>query len=382
MKKTVSLLLSLFLICQSLCGLGLMCSAEVLLDDEIASAILIESKTGQVLYEKDADLELIPASVTKVMTMLIIMEEIDSGRLALDDLVTTSKYAASMGGSQVYLKEGEQLTVNDMLKAITMASANDACVAMAEHISGSEEAFVAMMNKRANELSMTHTNFQNTNGLDDTVTEHYTSARDIVVMSRELINNHPKILEYTSVWMDTLRDGSFGLTNTNRLVRFYQGANGLKTGSTSKAGFCISASAEREGMQLICVIMKAPSRDIRNEAAKKLLDYGFANFTTVSFEADTISSQPVKCSQNDVSDFYIPSYYGVIPKSKAGKLDRKIILNDNIKAPLAAGDPVGTVQYISGEDTVYEDKIVASEDVKKVTYIGLVLRIFKKMLGA
>jgi D-alanyl-D-alanine carboxypeptidase (penicillin-binding protein 5/6) len=226
---------------------------------EAKSAILIEANTRTVLYEKDADMALPPASVTKVMTMLLVMEAIDSGKISLEDTVTVSAYASKMGGSQVYLEEGEQMSVHELLKCVVVASANDACVALAEHIAGSEEAFVSMMNARARELKMEHTNFENTNGLDDDTKNHVISARDIATMSAELIINHPKILEYSSIWMDSIRGGAFGLTNTNRLIRFYNGANGLKTGSTSKAKFCISASAKRGNTQLICVVMGAPT---------------------------------------------------------------------------------------------------------------------------
>lgn len=355
-------------------------SADVNIDDSIASAILIEATTGKVLYEKDADATHIPASVTKVMTMLLIMEAIESGELSYDDMVTASANAASMGGSQVYLKEGEQFSVTDMLKSITMASANDACVAMAEHIAGSEEAFVDMMNKKAETLGMVNTNFENTNGLDDTVTDHYTSARDISIMSRELINRYPEILDFTSVWMDTVRDGSFGLTNTNRLVRFYKGANGLKTGSTSKAGFCISASAKRDDMQLIAVIMKAPSRDIRNEAAKKLFDYGFASYGMLSYDEDVMKDQYVKGGKTDYTDFYISPYTDVLPKDRTTGVEREIKLNDNITAPLAKGDVVGKVTYTLDGEIIHEDNIIASCGVDKMTYFGLISRLLKSFI--
>ena len=355
-------------------------SADVNIDDSIASAILIEAATGKVLYEKDSDTRHIPASVTKVMTMLLIMEAIESGALSYDDMVTASANAASMGGSQVYLKEGEQFSVTEMLKSITMASANDACVAMAEHIAGSEEAFVDMMNKKAVALGMVNTNFENTNGLDDTVTDHYTSARDISIMSRELINRYPEILDFTSVWMDTVRDGSFGLTNTNRLVRFYKGANGLKTGSTSKAGFCISASAQRDDMQLIAVIMKAPSRDIRNEAAKKLFDYGFASYGMLSYDEDVMKDQYVKGGKTDYTDFYIPPYTDVLPKDRTTGVEREIKLNDNITAPLAKGDTVGKVTYKLDGEIIHEDNIIASGDVDKMTYFGLISRLLKSFI--
>ena len=227
------------------------------------SAILMEATTGTVLYEQNPDEALPPASVTKIMTLLLVMEALEQGKIQYSDTVTASAHACSMGGSQIYLKEGEQMSVEDMIKSVVIASANDAAVALAEHIAGTEEAFVGLMNQRADELGMTNTNFENTNGLDDTATNHVTSARDIAIMSRALLR-HSKITEYSSIWMDTVRNGEFGLTNTNRLVRFYKGATGLKTGSTAKAGFCISATAERDGVSLICVIMAAPTRDIVN----------------------------------------------------------------------------------------------------------------------
>lgn len=356
-------------------------AAELTVDDSISSVILMEASSGAILYEKDADLELAPASVTKVMTMLLIMEAIDNGVISYSDMVTASANAASMGGSQVYLKEGEQFSVTDMLKSITMASANDACVAMAEHLCGSEEAFVQKMNERAAQLGMTHTSFENTNGLDDTTTAHYTSARDIAVMSRELITKHPDILDFTSVWMDSVRNGEFGLTNTNRLVRFYKGANGLKTGSTSKAGFCISASAERDGMQLICVIMKAPDRDTRNEAAKRVLDYGFANYTLTGYDDETLISQKVFCGIADNVCCTVEGFDTVLPKGDKVMLEREIILDNNITAPVTKGQRVGTVRYTVDGELLYEGSVTADTDVKKITYFGLVSRIFKKFLS-
>lgn len=240
-------------------------------------AILMEAATGQVLYEQNADEAMPPASVTKIMTLLLVMEAIEAGSLKWDDSVTASTRASSMGGSQIFLKEGEQMPVRDLVKSVVIASANDAALALAEAVSGSEEAFVRNMNQRATELGMKNTVFENTNGLDDTAKNHVTSARDIAIMSRELIR-HKEILTFSSTWMDTVRNGAFGLSNTNRLVRFYRGCNGLKTGSTAKAGFCVSATAERDGMTLICVIMGAANRDTRNAAAASLLDWGFANY--------------------------------------------------------------------------------------------------------
>ena len=249
---------------------GIPASAEPKAEDtapefglDCVSAILMEAQTGRVLYEKNADEPLPPASVTKIMTLLLVMEAIERGVFTLDTVLATSTRASQMGGSQIYLKEGEQMRVEDLIKSVVIASANDAAVVLAEAVAGSEEAFVAEMNKRATELGMKTAHFENTNGLDDTVTNHVLSARDIAIMSRELIK-YEKILEFSSTWMDSVRDGAFGLTNTNRLIRFYRGATGLKTGSTSKAKFCMSATAERDGMSLIAVIMAAPTRDRRS----------------------------------------------------------------------------------------------------------------------
>ena len=245
------------------------------------SAVLIDVATGTVLYEQNAHEALAPASVTKVMTMLLIMEAIDSGRITFDDMVTASEAAAAKGGSQIYLKVGESMSVSDMLKSIAVSSANDCACAMAEHLAGSESAFVEMMNAKAKELGMNDTNFVNCTGLDDeeSAKAHRTSAYDIAVMSRELLKNHPDIKKFTTIWMDTVRNGTFGLSNTNKMVRFYAGCTGLKTGFTSGAGYCLSASAERDGLELIAVVMGAATSQDRFAACKSMLDYGFANFS-------------------------------------------------------------------------------------------------------
>ena len=303
------------------------------------SAVLMEASTGKVLYAKNPDEALPPASVTKVMTLLLIMEDIDSGRLKYTDTVTASSNAASMGGSQIYLKEGETMTVEDLLKSVVIASANDAAVALAEHVAGSEEAFVKRMNDRAAELNMTATHFENTNGLDDTVSNHVTSAGDIAIMSRELIK-HKKILEFSSIWMDTIRNGTFGLTNTNRLVRFYKGATGLKTGSTSKAKFCISATARRDGMDLICVIMAADTRDIRNEEAKKLLDWGYANYELYSCPAEELERLAVAGGVSDKVNVYHEGFFCVVRKGEAAKVSKKAKLPEAVQAPIEKGEKV------------------------------------------
>ena len=307
--------------------------ADVSLELDCRSAILIEATTGKVLYEQNADEALPPASVTKVMTLLLVMEAIDAGTLRMDTLLSVSANAASMGGSQVYLKEGERMSVEDLLKSVVIASANDAAVALAEHTYGSEEAFVARMNQRAAELGMTNTHFENTNGLDDTAQNHVTSAGDIAIMSRELIK-HTEILEFSSTWMDTIRNGQFGLTNTNRLVRFYRGCNGLKTGSTAKAGFCVSVTAEREGMTLICVIMGAENRDIRNAEAQKLLDWGFATYGLFTAEAGTVGPVRITGGKQDDVILNYPRFTAVLPKGEISAVEHEVTLPKTLTAPV------------------------------------------------
>ena len=339
------------------------------------SAILIEANTGTVLYEKNADEPLPPASVTKVMTLLLVMEAIDSGKISYGDKVRASANACSMGGSQIYLRENEEMTVEDLLKSVIIASANDAAVALAEHISGSEELFVQQMNEKAAKLAMENTCFENTNGLDDTVNNHVTSARDIAIMSRELIK-YPKIIEYSSKWMDSIREGSFGLTNTNRLVRFYKGATGLKTGSTDKAGFCISATAERGEMSLICVVMGAETRDIRNSIATKLLDYGFNNYRIFSDDGDVIENIPVlKGERPTFSAEYRP--VKMIVSKDTGKISAGISIPETINAPIQLGDIVGVVSYTDGKGEICQVDIIAIENIDKCSFFDL----FRLFLG-
>ncbi len=354
--------------------------AEFTAESDARSLILIEAETGTVLYEKNADAPLPPASVTKIMTMLLVMEAIDSGKISADELVTVSETAAKMGGSQVFLEPGEQMSVSELLKCVTVASANDACVALAEHISGSEEAFVSLMNQRAAELGMTHTNFENTNGLDDTTVNHVISARDISIMSRELITKHEKILEYSSIWMDSIRGGAFGLTNTNRLIRFYQGANGLKTGSTSKAGFCISASAKRSGMQLICVVMGASTRDSRNEIAKKLFDYGFANYAYESFSPSEPKEIEVVGGGEKSLVLTYERYHTLTDKANSGKIKEEIVLPEKVIAPIKAGDVIGTAKYTVGDTVLAEIPIKAAFDVGRITFLQMLSRLFSSFI--
>lgn len=374
MKKILSLFLIVVLLLPSLV-LGTS-AAETPFDLSCASAILMEAGTGKVLYEKNADTALPPASVTKVMTLLLVMEAVASGKVGWDDPVTVSERAASMGGSQVYLKVGETMPLSDMVKSVVIASANDAAVALAEHISGSEEAFVARMNARAAELSMKNTHFENTNGLDDSVQNHVTSARDIAIMSRELIK-HPKILEYSSTWMDTIRDGAFTLTNTNRLVRFYPGATGLKTGSTAKAKFCISATAERNGVSLIAVIMGAETRDVRNAEAKKLLDYGFAGYGVYRDEDRALSPLPVDGGMNDTVSLTAAPFSVALPKEKISSVKAVVELPERVCAPLVKGDAVGRVLYTLDGEVLGESPIVVSDDVDRISFFEILRRLLK-----
>ncbi len=340
------------------------------------SGILMEASSGKVIFEQNADEALPPASVTKVMTLLLVMEAVDNGTLKLTDMIRTSANASSMGGSQIYLKEGEELSAEEMIKSVVISSANDAALALAEHIAGSEEAFVKKMNEKAAELGMKNTFFENTNGLDDTTQKHLTSARDIAIMSRELIK-HQKILEYSSIWMDTIRDGAFGLTNTNRLVRFYRGANGLKTGSTSKAGFCISATAERDGMTLIAVVMGAPTRDIRNAEAAKMLDYGFASYTLYTLEAEDLGKVRVLGGVLDECSIMHGSFSCVVPIADKGKIEVVYEIPESISAPVKKDKKVGMVHIMNGDNELGNAEILCKENVSKISFFGIFSRIFK-----
>ncbi len=362
MKKTVS-----FFICLTLCLFLPFISSAAEMELDAKSVILIEASSGKVLYEKNADEKLPPASVTKIMTMLLVMEAVSDGKIALTDTVTVSEKAAHMGGSQVYLEVGETMSVDEMMKCVAVASANDAALALAEHTYGSEEAFVERMNERAKELGMTNTNFENTNGLDDTTTEHYTSARDIAIMSKELLS-HEKIFDYTTIWMDSVRGGAFTLTNTNRLIRFYKGANGLKTGSTSKAKFCISASAEREGMQLIAVVMASSTRDARNTAAAKLLDYGFANYSYVEYPENDMGKTPVVGGVLEDVKIISGSFEGVVKKGDVKNIVPKAELPEKISAPVKNGDIIGKINYMLGDEIVGTADVIAAEDVPRVDF--------------
>ena len=345
------------------------------------SALLMEAASGQVLYELNADEKLPIASVTKTMTMLLVMEALDFGKIKLEDKVTTSDYAASMGGSQVFLEVGEEMSVQDMLKAIAVASGNDAAVAMAEFIAGTEPAFVEMMNKRAAELGCKNTHFINCNGLNETA-EHYSTARDVAVISKELLK-HEKILDYTTIWMDTLRNGEFGLSNTNKLIRFYKGANGLKTGSTSMAKYCLSATAKRDGMQLIAVVLAAPSSAERFASASKLLDYGFANYSVVNAakKIGTFEPMPVIGGKIEtVTPQADPNVSFIVKKGNQDKVDVATVLDEPLKAPLVKGQKIGTSTLtINGEKVAVCD-ILASEDIPRMSFGTMLVKLFYRWM--
>lgn len=338
-----------------------------ILNLESPSAILIEQSTGQVLYEHNSHEQLRPASVTKVMSILLIMEALDSEKITLIDSVPCSENAASMGGSQIWLDPRETLTVDEMLKAICVASANDCVVAMAEYIAGSEEAFVQMMNDKAKELGMNDTTFKNCHGLDED--GHVTSSYDIALMSRELLNNHPQITQYTTIWTDSLRDGKSELTNTNKLIKTYKGATGLKTGSTGLALYNLSASATRDDLSLIAVIMKAPSTKVRFAEATKLLDYGFNTFSFKQFgkKDDVVKTVNVNKGVCSTVDAILSENAGtLIEKGKDKNIEQNLTLDDTISAPITAGQKLGEISFTLDGNTLSTVDIVAKSDVEKM----------------
>lgn len=360
------------------------------LNIESASAVLIEGSTGSILYEKNKDERRFPASITKIMTLVLIFEALDAGKFTLSDKVTVSDHAASMGGSQVYLEPNETQTAEDMIKCITIASANDACVAMAEFIAGSETEFVAMMNQKAAELGMKNTKFMNCCGLDDTIAEgsHYSSAYDIALMSRELITKHPEITKYSTTWMDSIihvtkkGESEFGLTNTNKLVRTYTGITGLKTGSTSKAKYCLSASANRNNMDLIAVVMAAPEPKQRFAEAASMLDYGFANCSMYKDDNKDVVIKPVKIKRGKkekIQPVITSSYNYLLLKGKtADKITKKTMLSKSICAPVKQGDQIGEMVYSYDGQKIGSVPIVAAEDVKEAKYIDFLEKAAKK----
>ena len=349
------------------------------LDLNVGSAYLMEASTGTVLYSENQFTAAAPASVTKIMTLLLVCEALEAGKFKLTDTFSVSAYAASMGGSQVFLEEGERMSVEDLIKCTVIASANDAAVALAELTAGSEAAFVKKMNERARELGLKNTSFENTTGLDDSTTKHYSCAADIATMSRELIA-YDIILKYSSLWQDTIRDGEFTLTNTNRLVRYYEGCNGLKTGSTDKAGYCVSTTAKRDNMQLIAVIMGAESRDARNEAARKLLDFGFANYALYEESEKFIENVPVLSGVSDYVPVSSRAFFAVVDKAKLSSVEKVYELPEELTAPVKEGDTVGRIIYKLDGDQFGSTDIIATEAVEKIGLGELFLRILSRIV--
>lgn len=347
-----------------------------------AKSAALYAANGQELFAYHADEQLQPASVTKIMTMLLTMEALERGEVTLDTMITGSEYACSMGGTQVWLEPGEQMSLNDMLKAIAVGSANDCAVAVAEHLAGTEAAFVERMNQRAAELGCTNTQFINANGLDGMGQKTMTSARDIALISCELLK-HPKILEYTGIWMDSIRDGKFSLANTNKMLKSYPGLTGLKTGYIAEAGFCISASAERDGLSLVAVVMAAPTKETRMADASALLNYGFANFTVYTPPDDLLQPVPVQLGS---ADFVTPVLQSdqsiVVEKEKAAQLETQLNLPESLQAPITAGQQIGELIVTSGGETLLQLPITAAEDVEARSIPGLLLAFLGKLVGS
>ena len=378
MKKRM---LAIFVLLVLLAGALLPAVRAAELDLPAPSYVLMERSTGEVLLEHNAHERLRPASVTKVMTLLLIMEALDDGRIGWDDMVQTSAAAAAKGGSQIYLEENEQLPLEEMLKSIVVSSANDCACAMAEHIAGSEAAFVEMMNARAEQLGMTDTHFVNCTGLDDEpeAAEHLTTAYDIALMSRALLG-HEAIKKYTTIWMDTVRDGQFGLSNTNKLVRFYDGTTGLKTGYTSAAGHCLSASAERNGMELIAVVLHCASSTDRFESAKALLNYGFSNYALITPDPGELPAVPVTLGASmEITPVLADETPILIDKALATGVETRVRVNESVTAPVEAGQTLGTLTITSGSQTIAERDLVAPEGVEALRWGDVFLQMLRAL---
>lgn len=377
LKSVFSVILSAAIL---ICGCVYSRAAENLpIEIKAKAAVLMDVSTGKVLMKYNENQRLYPASVTKIMPLLLVTEAIDEGRISLSDIVTVSATAAAKGGSQIWLKEGEQMSVDDLLKATAVYSANDACTALGEYIAGSDEAFVKLLNDRAKELGMTNTNFENCTGLDDTTENHLTTALDVAIMSRELLQ-HDLIINYTTIWMDSLREGQTELVNTNKLVRFYEGTTGLKTGTTSKAGCCVSASAMREGTHLVAVVMGSDNSSDRFETAKAMLNWGFANYATITPSVDS-SLIPDVAVINGVADKITPQMSEIqpvlIPKGKEGEIIRTIDLAASVAAPVEQGQVLGTVTFTLGDETLGKYKLTAPEEIRPLTFLIVFTRILR-----
>lgn len=381
MKKSIKPFISFLIIAAMLFSYPLFAFAEEAMpvDIKAKAAVLMDASTGKVLLKYNENEKLYPASVTKIMPLLLVVEAIDSGKIKLTDTVTVSATASSKGGSQIWLKEGEQMTVDDLLKATAVYSANDACTALGEFLAGSDEAFVAMLNERAAQLGMNNTHFENCTGLDDTTENHLTTALDVAIMSRELLK-HEMIINYTTIWMDSLRNGETELVNTNKLVRFFEGTTGLKTGTTAKAGCCVSASAKRNGTHLIAVVMGSENSTDRFETAKALLNWGFSNYSTVTPVIDPALIPPVAVI-NGIKEEILPVIPEVeavlIPKGKEGEIKQSIDLAVDVQAPVEKGQVLGKVTFSLDGETLSEYKLTAPETVKELTFTVILFRVLK-----
>lgn len=381
MKKLISVFLCLLI---SLSG-TIYCFAEekennttAPFEDFSKSSILMCADTGDIIYENNAYEHLSPASVTKVMSMLLILEALESGKISLSDEVVTSKNAVAMGGSQIWLEEGEKMTVDELLKAVAVASANDACTALAEYIAGSTTSFVSMMNERAKELGLENTNFENCTGLDDTATNHYSCAYDIAVISREVMQ-HELIKDYTTIWLDYLRNGETELNNTNKLVNTYNGITGLKTGTTSKAGFCVCATAERDGMGLISVVLGADTSEDRFTSASNMLDYGFANYQIIVPEINETQISTVKVI-NGIEKSVMPIYDEtdkILVKKGGEDITYEYKTEPSVSAPVKSGDKLGEIIIKSGNETIRTVKLYSGKNIDKISFSY----VFKEMLS-
>lgn len=386
-KRAVTLLLCLMLAALSILRGFTASAAEFTpattadFDVPCAAAILVDEDSGTVLYEKNADARRPIASITKVMTLLLTFEALEAGKISLDDFVPVSEHAYHMGGSQIWLEPGEKMTLNDMLKAICISSANDAAVAVAEYVGGSEPAFAEMMNARAAELGMTNTHFVNACGLDEP--EHLSTARDVAAMSREMLLHHTEVRDYCSIWMDTLRGGATQLVNTNKLLKSYSGITGLKTGTTGKAGVCISASAERDGLRLIAVVLGAASGKERFQAASTLLDYGFSHFESAAAElpADAPLSLPVeRGTAESVALTYTAPERCLMPKGESSTLQVALDLPQKLAAPIRAGETVGTVKISNGSAEIASYPVTAAQDVDALSFTYCLRRLAEGLL--
>lgn len=383
MKNTVKVIASVMMtvaILLNFCVFSFAEDAAPPVEIKAKSAVLMDVSTGKVLMKYNENAKVYPASVTKIMPLLLITEAIDEGKIALSDVVTVSSSAASKGGSQIWLKEGEQMSVDDLLKATAVYSANDACTALGEYLAGSDEAFVNMLNERAKELGMNNTHFENCTGLDDTTENHLTTALDVAIMSRELLS-HELITNYTTIWMDSVREGQTELVNTNKLVRFYEGTTGLKTGTTSKAGCCVSASAMREGTHLVAVVMGSENSSDRFETAKAMLNWGFANYSTVTPEIDTSLIPDVGVINGVVEKITpkIPSPEPVlIEKGREADITQTIDLAVDVAAPVEQGQVLGTVTFTLGDEVIGKYNLTAPDTIAPLT-VGI---IFKRMISS